>query len=302
VANLERMKELTCEGSIHKKITVDLGLDADSVLQAVELLDEGNTVPFIARYRKEATGGMTDENLRQLHEKLHVYRNFFKRRNDILRILAEKEILTQELEALIKGAKNLAQLEDIYRPYKPKKRTQAGIAREKGLEPLAEKILKGKLKSSEEASEFLNDDVTTAEEALNGAKYIISEIISDDHNVRQMLRSFINKEGEIISQSKEKDPGNYEMYSDFQEPILKIQPHRILALNRGEKEGYLKVEINISEDKALVIIKELYMHGDHNDFCSNLIQSSIKDSWRRLLFPSLEREVRSSLTEKAEKL
>ncbi len=300
------------EKKIYEKIARELDLGVDRITKTVQLIDEGNTVPFIARYRKEITGGMTDENLRDLHEKLILYRNFEKRKADILRMLAEKEILTPELEKFINSAKSITELEDIYRPYRPKKRTRATIALEKGLKPLADMLLSGSKEIEVKAGDYLKDDVPTIEEALKGAKDIVAEKISDDHKVRYLLRNLIYSKGSIATQSRkdesekkdssgEKDTsGKYEMYARFQEPLSKIQPHRILALNRGEKEDFLQVKIMVPEDEAVMIIRSRYIKEGFSSFSVKHLEETVKDSWKRLLFPSLEREVRGYLTEKGE--
>jgi len=300
------------EKKIYEKIARELDLGVDRITKTVQLIDEGNTVPFIARYRKEITGGMTDENLRDLHEKLILYRNFEKRKADILRMLAEKEILTPELEKFINSAKSITELEDIYRPYRPKKRTRATIALEKGLKPLADMLLSGRKEIEVKAGDYLKDDVPTIEEALKGAKDIVAEKISDDHKARYLLRNLIYSKGSIAAQSRkdesekkdssgEKDTsGKYEMYARFQEPLSKIQPHRILALNRGEKEDFLQIKIMVPEDEAVMIIRSRYIKEGFSSFSVKHLEETVKDSWKRLLFPSLEREVRGYLTEKGE--
>lgn len=300
------------EKKIYEKIARELDLGVDRITKTVQLIDEGNTVPFIARYRKEITGGMTDENLRDLHEKLILYRNFEKRKADILRMLAEKEILTPELEKFINSAKSITELEDIYRPYRPKKRTRATIALEKGLKPLADMLLSGSKEIEVKAGDYLKDDVPTIEEALKGAKDIVAEKISDDHKARYLLRNLIYSKGSIAAQSRkdesekkdssgEKDTsGKYEMYARFQEPLSKIQPHRILALNRGEKEDFLQIKIMVPEDEAVMIIRSRYIKEGFSSFSVKHLEETVKDSWKRLLFPSLEREVRGYLTEKGE--
>ncbi len=288
--------------TVVNKISQEMNIDFNNVVKTVELIDEGNTIPFIARYRKEATGNLTDETLRALHDKLTLYRNFEKRKEDILRILSEKEILTPELEESINNARNITELEDIYRPYRPKKRTRAIIAEEKGLRPLAEYILAGKADVEAQAREFLNEEkeVFTVEDAVKGAKDIVAEFISDDPKARKLLRSLIYSKGTITSKLKGDSAGNYEMYADFREPCSKIQMHRVLALNRGEREGFLQVRIEVPQEDALSILHNLYIKEDFSPESLEHLEEAIADSWKRLLFPSLEREVRGDFTEKAQ--
>ena len=288
--------------TVVNKISQEMNIDFNNVVKTVELIDEGNTIPFIARYRKEATGNLTDETLRALHDKLTLYRNFEKRKEDILRILSEKEILTPELEESINNARNITELEDIYRPYRPKKRTRAIIAEEKGLRPLAEYILAGKADVEAQAREFLNEEkeVFTVEDAVKGAKDIVAEFISDDPKARKLLRSLIYSKGMITSKLKGDSAGNYEMYADFREPCSKIQMHRVLALNRGEREGFLQVRIEVPQEDALSILHNLYIKEDFSPESLEHLEEAIADSWKRLLFPSLEREVRGDFTEKAQ--
>lgn len=290
------------EKALFKKIAVDLKLSESSVTKAIALLDDGNTVPFVARYRKEVTGGMTDEELRLLSEKLSLYRNLEKRREDILRFLTEQEALTPELEETVNKADTVTALEDIYRPYKPKKRTRATIAKEKGLEPLAEYIMAGKDNPNQEAQQYLNQEkeVNSPEEALQGAHDIIAEIVSDEPRLRQELRPLLFKEGVIVTRALKEEESSYEMYYDYKEPLQKIQPHRVLAVNRGEREGFLHVKLEISEEKVLYLIEKMYIKSSFHSESQDHLKEAIKDSWKRLLFSSLEREVRSEITEKAE--
>ncbi len=299
----ERGTGMTETETAAKKIAQEMGLDMDNVLKTVALIDEGNTIPFIARYRKEVTGNMTDETLRNLYDKLTLYRNFEKRKNDILRMLAKNEVLTPELEDSIHCAKNITELEDLYRPYRPKKRTRAVIAQEKGLKPLADHILAGRDGISARAEEFLSEEmgVPTVEEALKGARDIAAEVVSDDPRARKLLRSLIYGKGHIVSRSKGEDgPGNYEMYADYREPCRKIQPHRVLALNRGEREGFLQVKIEVPEAEALSILENLFLGEGFSDESAGHLKEAAADGWKRLLFPSLEREVRGDFTERAE--
>lgn len=290
------------EEKILRNIAAELKLDLSSLGRVVALLDEGNTIPFIARYRKEVSGGMTDEELRLLTEKLALYRNLEKRREDIHRHLSDQGVLTPELEAAVQKAVTATELDDIYRPYKPKKRTRASVAREKGLEPLALLILEGMRDPLEGAGRFLDEEkgVLSVEDAMEGARDIIAEMVSDDPRVRQELRSFLSKEGIMVTRSKKDTESSYDMYYNFQEPLKKIQPHRVLAINRGEKEEFLSVKIEIPEDKALFLINKYYIKKDFHSKAVIHLENALQDSWKRFLFPSLEREMRSGLTQKAE--
>ncbi|NLJ56364.1 MAG: RNA-binding transcriptional accessory protein [Firmicutes bacterium] len=300
-------KDLTIEKKILRRLAAELNLELKYVSQVVALLDEGNTIPFIARYRKEVSGGMTDEKLRLLTEKLTLHRNLEKRREDICRLLAEQEALTPEIEAAIQNAANVTALEDIYRPFRPKKRTRATRAKEKGLEPLAQLIMAGETDPEQAAPDFIDPEkeVFTVEDALGGARDIIAEMIADEPQLRPQLRSLILTEGIITSkvrpaEEKRDEKGTYAMYYDFAEPCWKIQPHRILALNRGEREDFLQVKIAAPEEEILQRLKEFYIRADHQDNSRHQLLEAIADSWKRLLYPSLEREIRSELTQKAE--
>lgn len=293
---------MTKDERIMERIAKDLGISAQRVAKAVELLDEGNTVPFIARYRKEVTEGMDDEQLRLLEEKLRLYRNVEKSREDILRLLTEQGVLTPELEAAIHAAVTATELEDLYRPYRPKKRTRATMARERGLEPLAMAILAGTANPQQEAQVYLNAelDVHTIEEALAGARDIIAEIAADDPVPRREIRTQLIARGLIVSKGGSEEPTPYEMYYEFSEPLAKVQPHRILAMNRGEKEDVLSVKIEFPEETALNILHKTYIKAGFGDASRAQLEEALKDGWKRLLFPSLEREARNELTERAE--
>ncbi|MCL5993780.1 MAG: hypothetical protein M1552_06415 [Firmicutes bacterium] len=267
------------------------------------MLDEGNTVPFIARYRKEATEGMDDEQLRLLAEKLSLYRNLEKTREDVARILTEAGVLTPELASAIAAAATATELEDIYRPYRPKKRTRAVIAREKGLEQLAEAVLKGLECPESEAKKYLNEEygVLTEEDALAGARDIIAEMLADDMQPRREIRKLIFEHGLLTSSGgKEAKESSFETYYNFSEPLRKAQPHRILAMNRGEKEGFLTVKISFPDELAIDVLKKYYLKEDFVVGAQREIAGAIKDGWKRLLFPSLEREIRGEMTERAE--
>ncbi len=268
----------------------------------IKLLDEGNTVPFIARYRKEQHGTMDDQKIREIAERLTYLRNLEKRKEEILQSIAEKDKLTDELKEKIILAQTLAKLEDLYRPYKDKRKTRATVAKAKGLEPLAELVLAAQLNKEAlllKAKDFLHAEVASVEEALAGACDIVAEIISDDALVREKLKNYYFRYGIIESKKAKDEDSVYEMYYAYSEPLPKIQNHRILAINRGEKEGFLKVKL-ISEDKkhesALAIISQIYIKNKAN---KDLMLEVIEDSFQRLLLPSLEREIRSDLTHRA---
>lgn len=294
---------MTTEERILSRIAKDLGLAAPRIAKAVALIDEGNTIPFIARYRKEVTEGMDDEQLRLLAEKLSLYRNLEKTREDILRILTEMDILTPELAAAVHAAATATELEDIYRPYRPKKRTRATMAKEKGLEPLALALMAGSTEPARDAEKYINPElgVATAEEALAGARDIIAELASDDPAPRRVIRKQIFERGQIVSRGgKEEKESAFEMYYDFSEPLRKVQPHRVLAMNRGEKEGFLAIKIEFPDESAFAVLEKHYLKAHLPEASRLHIADALKDGWKRLLFPSLEREVRNEITEQAE--
>ena len=289
---------------INKWIADELGVRESQVEATVKLIDEGNTIPFIARYRKEATGNLSDEVLRTLDERLTYLRNLEARKEEIIRLIDEQGKLTDELTLKIAATMVLSELEDIYRPYKPKKRTRATIAKEKGLEPLANIIyLQMEKKPIEEvAVEYLNEEkeVNTVEEAIQGALDIIAENIADDAEYRKVIKKFCFKEAVISSvASNEEEKSAYEMYYDFKEPIAKIPSHRILAINRGEKEEFLKVKIEKPEEKILEYLNREIIRDEKSQFYKYL-NPTIEDSYKRLIEPSIERELRNDLTERSE--
>lgn len=290
------------EERILARIAADIAMPARRVAKAVALLDEGNTVPFIARYRKEVTEGMTDEELRVLADKLNLYRNLEKNREDVLRHLAELEVLTPELQAAVAGASTATELEDIYRPYRPKKRTRATVAKEKGLEPLAQALLSGIADPLAEAGKYISPErgVIGAEDALAGARDIIAEIVSDEPKPRQGIRRLIFAQGLIVSRAVKQEESPYEMYYDFSEPLKRVQPHRVLAMNRGEKEDFLAIKIDFPEETALALLEKHYIGKNVPEETKTQLSTAIKDGWKRLLFPSLEREVRNEITAQAE--
>jgi len=288
---------------IFKKIAEELKIRDSQVEATVKLIDDGNTIPFIARYRKEVTGNLSDETLRDLGERLTYLRNLEKRKEEIIRLIDEQGKLTDELTIKIAGTMVLSELEDIYRPYKPKKRTRATIAKEKGLEPLANIIYlqMEKRPITEIAKEFINEekDVKTEEEAIAGALDIIAENIADDADYRKRIKSYCFREAVITSKASKEEKSPYEMYYDFKEPILRIPSHRILAINRGEKEEFLKVKVEKPEEKILDYLKKQIIQDNKSQF-NELLSNAIEDSYKRLIEPSIEREIRSDLTERSE--
>ncbi|MCR3921232.1 MAG: RNA-binding transcriptional accessory protein [Firmicutes bacterium] len=291
------------EERIISRIAKDLAINAQRINRAVALLDEGNTVPFIARYRKEVTEGMTDEELRVLEEKLRLYRNLEKSREDIIRHLTEQDVLTPELQKAVAEAVTATELEDIYRPHRPKRRTRAIIAREKGLAQLAQFLLAGTANPLEEAEQYLNPEyeLYTVEEALAGARDIIAEIVADEPKARQEVRKLLFERALIVSKAtKSGEESAFEMYYEFSEPLRKVQPHRVLAMNRGEKEKVLSIKIEFPEETALYVLAKHYLPPNTSAETEQQLTAAVKDSWKRLLFPSLEREVRAELTLQAE--
>ncbi|MDK0569405.1 RNA-binding transcriptional accessory protein Tex [Clostridium perfringens] len=288
--------------NINHILSKELGISLKQVTSVIEMLDEGNTVPFIARYRKERTGGLTDEVLRKFNERLTYLRNLESRKEDVLRIIEEQEKLTPELKLKIEKATTLTEVEDIYRPFKAKKRTRATMAVEKGLKPLAELILSGEFNGNivEEANKYINEEkgVKNEEEALQGAMDIISEIISDNADYRKWIRNFVQKDGIIQVKGSSEEQTPYEMYYDYKEPVRTIPSHRILAINRGEKEKILSVKVTCNDDKIIDYLNKKVLKG--NKITDKYLEESIKDSFKRLIYPSIEREIRSELTSKGE--
>ena len=299
---------------IIKTIAEELGIKEKQVENAIKLIDEGNTIPFIARYRKEVTGGLSDEILRELGERLSYLRNLEQRKEEVIKSIDEQGKLTDEIMQAVAIAKTLAEVEDIYRPYKQKKKTRATVAKAKGLEPLANIILEQKETKDikEIAKEYVNIDklseedkknkdkvVATVDDAIAGALDIIAEIISDEPKYRKQIKKFCYREGLIVTKAaKENEKSNYEMYYDYKEAIKYIPSHRILAINRGEKEGFLKVSLEKPEDKILNYIERDIIKGETQ--FTVMLKETILDSFKRLIEPSIDREIRSDLTEKAE--
>lgn len=288
--------------SIEKVLAKELNIKEEQVINVVEMLDEGNTVPFIARYRKERTGGLSDVVLRDLSERLSYLRNLRERKEDVIRIIEEQGKLDEELRNKINSSDTLSEVEDLYRPYKPKKRTRATMALEKGLKPLSDVILDGScnINIEELAQSYVNEEkgVNSIEEALQGAMDIISEMISDDADFRKWIRNHLIRNGVIETKGSSSEKTPYEMYYDFKETVRTIPSHRILAINRGEKEKVLSVKITCESDKIIEYLKGKLYKG--NEVTDPYLEKTIIDSLKRLIYPSIEREIRSSLTEEAE--
>ncbi len=290
--------------NINKIIADELSIKLSQVDAAVKLIDEGNTIPFISRYRKEATGALNDEQLRNLYDRLTYLRNLEEKKATILSSIEEQGLLTDELKAQINDAMTMVVLEDLYRPYRPKRRTKASIAKEKGLEGLANIILLQMTKKplNEEAKAYLNPEkeVNTIEDAINGAKDIIAENISDDADYRMWIRKYTFNNGSIVSKAKdEKAESVYEMYYDYSEAVKKVPGHRVLAINRGEAEKVLTVKISVDEEQIIKYLESKVIVNNNENTVSQL-KEAITDAFSRLIFPSIEREIRNELTEKAE--
>ena len=290
--------------NINKIIADELSIKLSQVDAAVKLIDEGNTIPFISRYRKEATGALNDEQLRNLYDRLTYLRNLDEKKATVLSSIEEQGLLTDELMAQINDAMTMVVLEDLYRPYRPKRRTKASIAKEKGLEGLANIILLQMTKKplNEEAKAYLNPEkeVNTIEDAINGAKDIIAENISDDADYRMWIRKYTFNNGSIVSKAKdEKAESVYEMYYDYSEAVKKVPGHRVLAMNRGEAEKVLTVKISVDEEQIIKYLESKVIVNNNENTVPQL-KEAITDAFSRLIFPSIEREIRNELTENAE--
>jgi len=289
--------------TINQQLAIELGLQQWQVDATVQLIEEGATIPFIARYRKEVTGSLDDTVLRNLSERLGYLQNLQKRKEEVTSAIAEQEKLTPELAAAIENAQTLAEVEDLYRPYKPKRRTRASIARERGLEPLALTLLEQKQDMADPlllAEEYVDEEKQLPDVAavLQGAMDIIAEMVSDNAGIRSKLRSYLSQKAEIKTVAAKEEDSVYSMYYDFQEPYQKIPGHRVLAINRGEKEGFLKVSLVADAREALRLIYDSVLTGESP--AKDWIVKAIDDSYSRLIFPSLENELRGALTEKAQ--
>ncbi len=292
------------EQQIIKIISQEMGLETDQVRRTVELLDGDNTIPFISRYRKEATGGLDEEVLRKLEERLKYLRNLINRKEEILRLIAEQDKLTEELEEKIKKATRMQELEDLYRPYRPRRRTRATMAREKGLEPLAQ-LLFAQEKDLEhpdrEAEKYLDPEkeLTEVEKVWSGARDIIAEWVADEPWSRAVTRKLSWEQGILSSRGETEDHSPYEMYYEYREAVKRMPPHRILAISRGEREEFLKVDLEVPQEEIIQTLEKGYIkEGDF--FGREQLQSAIRDGYRRLLQPAVEREIRSEIWEKAE--
>ena len=289
---------------INQKLTEELGVKQWQIDAEVNLIDAGNTIPFISRYRKEVTGSLNDEQLRKLYERLTYLRNLEEKKAQVISSIEEQGKLTEELRSQILAAETQVAVEDLYRPYRPKRRTRATIAKEKGLEPLAAYIMLQRAKEplEETAKEYISEEkeVKTAEEAIQGAADIIAESISDNADYRSWIRNATMKKGKVISAAKDPEAESvYEMYYEFEEPVSKLAGHRILALNRGEKEKFLTVKVEAPEEDILRYLEKKVIHTD-NPYTTPLLRETAADSYQRLIAPAIEREIRNELTEKAE--
>lgn len=285
--------------NIIKEIATALNIKNNQVSSVLKLLNDGNTVPFIARYRKEATGNLDEEQIRKINEVYEYQVNLLKRKEDVIRLIDEKGLLTDEIKNNIMKCEKLVEVEDLYRPYKEKKKTKATEAINNGLEPLAKIIMSFPLDLTDATvNKFINDKVKTYDDAIMGAKYIISEWISDNAYYRRWIRNFIYNNGTIVSEKKKKatdDTMIYEIYYDYSDKIKSLKPHRILALNRGEKEGVLSVSLLADDDKIISYLESKIIKNDKS-VVLNYVKDAIKDSYKRLIKPSIEREIRSELT------
>ena len=288
--------------NIIETVSSELGIRPKYAENVIALLDDGNTVPFIARYRKEMHGSMDDQLIRTLADRVQYLRNLEERKGEVISSIEEQDKLTDELKEQILNAKTLAEVEDLYRPFKQKRRTRATVAKEKGLEPLAEKIMAGGengLSPVALAEQFIDPEkgVETVEEAINGASDIIAENLSDNAEIRRLLRALTEKRGRVVSKAATEEDSVYRLYYDFSEPVSRIQSHRVLAINRGEKEKFLKVSVEIDEGEALRIL--FARASAENPEYNEILENAARDAYTRLIFPSVEREARSTLTDMA---
>lgn len=287
--------------NIIKEISIEINVEQWQVKATLEMLEEGSTIPFIARYRKEKTGGLTEEQIKVIGDAYEYQVNLLKRKEDVIRLIDEKGLLTEELKNNILKCSKLVEVEDLYRPYKEKKKTKATEAIKNGLEPLAKMMMScptsGDIASM--ASKFINENVKTTEDAIEGAKYIIAEWISDNASYRKYIRNNMYKFGTLVTKKKKNAVDEnklYEMYYDYSEAVSKIKPHRILAVNRAEKEDVISVKIDVNKDKIIEFLENKNIKNK-DSFCAPYIKEAIEDSYKRLIFPSVEREIRSDLTE-----
>ena len=289
---------------IIKQIALELNIRVEQVKSTLKMLEDGNTIPFIARYRKEVTGNLDEEQIRSISEVYEYQVNLLKRKEDVIRLIDEKGLLTDKIKTEVMNASKLVEVEDLYRPYKEKKKTKATEAIALGLEPLAKIIMsfptKGDLNTL--TSKFINDKVKTPEEAIKNASYIIAEWISDNASYRKFIRDFIYKNGTVITKKKKNavdEKNTYEMYYEYSETVKYIKPHRIMAINRAEKEGVISVNIDYDNDKIIEYLEKRIIKNKES-YVTEIVKESIKDSLKRLILPSVEREIRADLKEKAE--
>ena len=289
--------------NIIEKLATELKIKATQAEAAVKLLDEGNTVPFIARYRKEVTGSLDDEVLRDLSERLISLRALEERREDVFRLIAEQEKMTPEIEKALNAAETVTEIDDIYRPFRPKRRTRASIAAEQGLDPLADLLLEQQygLDPLEAAEQFINEEkgVLSVEDALSGARDIIAERVSDTAEFRKWIRDYTIENGLLTSRAKQAEDSVYRLYYDFSEPLSKIPSHRVLAINRGEREGVLSVKIELDEDRILFFLKDRMCKKDPVPSTSE-VAAAVEDAYKRLIAPSVQNEVRGIINSKSE--
>lgn len=285
-----------------KIIAEEFHIRTQQAQAVIDLIDAGNTIPFIARYRKEATGALDDQLLRELSERLEYLRNMDKRRQEIEKALEVQNVLDDETAARLQNAATLAELEDVYRPFRPKRRTRASMAKEKGLDPLASWLMaqypKGDV--AMQAEKYVDDEkgVKDAAEALAGARDILAEAISEQTDVRKELRAFFRREALISTQAAQEADSVYRNYYEYSEAISRIASHRVLAINRGEREEFLKVRLTLPEERALAIVKRAFVRAANSE-AGMQVAAACEDAWRRLILPALEREIRSELTERA---
>ena len=292
--------------NIIKEISMQMSIEKWQIESTLEMLEEGNTIPFIARYRKEKTGGLTEEHIKVIGDAYEYQVNLLKRKEDVIRLIDEKGLLTEELKNQIMNCSKLVEVEDLYRPYKEKKKTKATEAIKNGLEPLAKMIMSCPLNGdiNAMASKFINENVKDLNDALQGAKYIIAEWISDNASYRKYIRNNMYKFGILetkIKKNANDENKTYEMYYDYNEAVSRIKPHRVLAINRAEKENVISVKINIDNTKILEFLETKNVKNN-DSFCACYIKEAIEDGYKRLIFPSVEREIRSDLTQKAEEV
>lgn len=284
---------------ISKQLEQEFSLKPWQVKNTLQLIDDGNTIPFIARYRKEATGSLDDQLLRELGDRLAYLRSLEEQKDKVVSSITEQELMTDEIMQSIDNAKTLTELEDIYRPFRPKRKTRASVAKALGLQPLADAIYAQNGNSAAFAKDYLTDDVKTVDDAIKGALDIIAEKISDDPKGRKLIRYAVKKNGLIISKAADDEPGVYEMYSDYSEPVKSMARHRILAVNRGEKDGKLKISVSFDNSIATDLLCNIHCKKGMPNSDTELVAQAVDDAFSRLIFPSVEREIRNELTESA---